>query len=185
MTRWVHHAPSSWPRSVTSTLTAVAPVFLHRLWALGSARLGDMSRRRWPEGPGIVVMPNGARIRGRGLHSPTRFEDPDYGVYLLGRRPTGINWPHDWIRWPDWWLPTDRAAAVDTLLAALERAERERIEVACKAGRGRTGTALAVMAIGAGVASEDAVTWVRRNYNPRAVETPWQRGWISRLRLPA
>ncbi|MDH3680399.1 MAG: protein phosphatase [Acidimicrobiia bacterium] len=139
---------------------------------------------RWAEGPGIVVMPNGVRIRGRGLHSPTRFEDPDYGVYLLRRRPTGISWPHDWIRWPDYWLPTNRTDAVHTLLATLERAERERVEVACKAGRGRTGTALAVMAIGAGVAPEDAVEWVRRNYDPRAIETPWQRRWISRLRLP-
>ncbi|NNE74885.1 MAG: protein phosphatase [Acidimicrobiales bacterium] len=129
-------------------------------------------------------MPNGVSIRARGLHSPIAYTDPDYGVYLLRRRPTQISWPHDWIRWPDLWLPTDRAGAVDTLLAALERAEREQVEIACKAGRGRTGTALAVMAIATGIASDAAVEWVRRNYDPRAVETPWQRRWISRLRLP-
>ena len=27
-----------------------------------------------------------------------------------------------------------------------------------------------------------AVAWVRREYHPRAVETPWQRWWLRRVR---
>jgi protein-tyrosine phosphatase len=54
----------------------------------------------------------------------------------------------------------------------------ERVEIACGGGVGRTGTALAGMAVLAGVPRTEAVAWVRRRYNKRAVETPWQRRWV-------
>jgi protein-tyrosine phosphatase len=59
-----------------------------------------------------------------------------------------------------------------------QRAECERVEVACSGGQGRTGTALACLAIIDGVLPADAVAYVRRHYNRRAVETPWQRRYV-------
>lgn len=56
-------------------------------------------------------------------------------------------------------------------------AARPHVEIACSGGVGRTGTAIAVLAIMSGIPPEDAVEWVRRNYHRRAVETPWQRQW--------
>ena len=44
---------------------------------------------------------------------------------------------------------------------------------------GRTGTALGAIAVLAGVPRDEAVTWVRRAYGRRAVETPWQRRWVA------
>jgi protein-tyrosine phosphatase len=56
------------------------------------------------------------------------------------------------------------------------------VEVACRGGVGRTGTALAALAVLDGLSPGEAVRWVRREYHPRAVETPWQRWWLRRVR---
>lgn len=61
------------------------------------------------------------------------------------------------------------------------RAADERVEVACSGGRGRTGTALACLAVLDGVPPRDAVAYVREHYDPRAVETPWQHRYIARF----
>jgi protein-tyrosine phosphatase len=50
--------------------------------------------------------------------------------------------------------------------------------VVCGGGNGRTGTAIACMAVLAGHPAGDAVAWTRANYRPRAVETPGQRRWV-------
>lgn len=149
----------------------------------------------WEPGPGVIELPDGRRLRGRGLrrrglerHALERRgrvqgangPDPEFGVYLLGRRPDGIEWPHRWVRWPDFRTPADTDDAVAALREAHERAARLRVEVACGGGIGRTGTALALIATFAGVAPADAVGWVRRYYHRRAVETPWQRRWVER-----
>jgi protein-tyrosine phosphatase len=63
----------------------------------------------------------------------------------------------------------------------LVRAETDRVEVACGGGRGRTGTALACMAVLDGVAAQQAVAFVRELYDARAVETPWQRQYVARF----
>ena len=86
------------------------------------------------------------------------------------------------MRWPDFWLPTDRVDAADALHELWRRAESERVEVACAGGRGRTGTALAAMAIIDGLCARDAVDYVRHGYDPRAVETPWQRRYVAHFR---
>ncbi len=50
-------------------------------------------------------------------------------------------WPHRRIRWPDFWIPADRADALDALREAHHRAlAGERVEAACHGGVGRTGT---------------------------------------------
>lgn len=82
------------------------------------------------------------------------------------------------MRWSDWQLPVERDAARDAMVELWQRAEFERVEVACSGGQGRTGTALACLAIIDGVPPADAVVYVRRHYNRRAVETPWQRRYV-------
>jgi protein-tyrosine phosphatase len=52
------------------------------------------------------------------------------------------------------------------------------VEIACEGGRGRTGTALASIAVLDGVPSVDAVTFVRQHYDQRTVETLWQRRYV-------
>jgi hypothetical protein len=137
----------------------------------------------WEAAPGIVVLPDGARLRGRALRAgPAAGPAPHLAIYLHGRRPPATPWATVWVRWPDFWLPLDRQAAGDAFALAHQRAlAGERVEVACGGGRGRTGTALACIAQLAGVPAAQAVHWVRENYDPKAVETPWQRRYVRRF----
>lgn len=75
----------------------------------------------------------------------------------------------------------DRADARTALTEAWRRAADDRLEVACGGGRGRTGTALACLAVLDGVPAAQAVEFVRRNYDRHAVETPWQRRYVRRF----
>ncbi len=106
---------------------------------------------------------------------------PAFGVYLLGQRPPAFPWESRWLRWPDFGLPADRAAVLPTLTEAWQRSGIERVEVACAGGHGRTGTALACLAILDGVPSSEAVAFVRENYDPHAVETFWQCRYVARF----
>jgi hypothetical protein len=136
----------------------------------------------WDGGLGVVELPGGRRIRGRGLRRPRPDgPDPQFGVYLLGHDPGPFPWEHRWVRWPDFRTPTSTPDALDALREALARAATERVELACGGGVGRTGTALAAIAVLAGVPADEAVAWVRQNYARRAVETPWQRRWVRAL----
>ncbi|MGI5238197.1 phosphatase domain-containing protein [Dactylosporangium sp. CA-139066] len=130
--------------------------------------------------PGVLRLPSGRLIRGRGLRNPPPDTDPQFGLYLLGR-DRAFEWPSRWVRWPDFWLPADKAAAAAAFAEALRRAGDERVEVACGGGRGRTGTALACIAVLDGVRAGEAVAYVRRHYHPHAVETPWQRRYVERF----
>jgi protein-tyrosine phosphatase len=89
-----------------------------------------------------------------------------------------VPWDAKWLRWPDFWLPSSRSQARLVLGGAWERAATERVEIACGGGRGRTGTALACLAVLDGVPAEEAVAFVRREYDAHAVETPWQRRYV-------
>jgi protein-tyrosine phosphatase len=124
----------------------------------------------------VVTLPDGRRVRGRGLRKPMSGDAPDYGLYL-GRRPD-VPWPHEHIDWPDFRLPRDRDRAVALIKDLHRRAADELVEVACGGGVGRTGTVIACLAVLSGVPAEDAVTWTREHYHRRAVETPWQRRWV-------
>ncbi|CAL9316706.1 protein phosphatase [Streptomyces olindensis] len=138
----------------------------------------------WSESDaGVLRLPSGRAVRGRGLRRPLDATAPlpSYGLYLLGRQPPEVPWEWGWIRWPDFRLPADRAAARTALLVAWERAAGERVEIACGGGRGRTGTALACLAVLDGVPGEEAVAYVRRHYDRHAVETPWQRRYVRRF----
>ncbi|PUB25506.1 protein-tyrosine phosphatase [Promicromonospora sp. AC04] len=129
---------------------------------------------------GVVELPDGRRVRGTGLRRPRRDAPaPDFAVYLLGRDPRVPDWEYQWVRWRDFRLPDSTDQAVAALRETHARAESERVEIACGGGVGRTGTAMAVLAVMSGVAPDDAVAWVRRNYHPRAVETRRQRRWVE------
>lgn len=104
-----------------------------------------------------------------------------FGLYLLAHAPPPMDWETRWLPWPDFRVPRDREQAVVELTEAHRRAVVERVEIACTGGRGRTGTALACIAIIAGVPAEDAVDYVRRHYDRHAVETPFQRRFVRRF----
>ncbi len=142
----------------------------------------DLSPTWDPAARGVVELPSGRLVRGRGLRtSLPEGAAPELGVYLLGSPPVAVPWDSRWIRWPDFHLPADRDAAREVLREAWERAADDRVEVACAGGRGRTGTALACLAVLDGVPADEAVAWVRQRYDPRAVETPWQRRFVRRF----
>ncbi|MFG2586699.1 protein-tyrosine phosphatase family protein [Streptomyces sp. NPDC048438] len=135
-----------------------------------------------PAGEGVMCLPSGRLVRGRGLRRPLPAgPEPAFAVHLLGGPPPPMAWESRWLRWPDFRLPSDRSAARAVLKEAWNRAPGERVEVACAGGRGRTGTALACLAVLDGVPAEEAVAFVRRNYHPKAVETPWQRRYVVRF----
>lgn len=139
-----------------------------------------MTSAPWLDEVGLVTLPSGPRVRGRRVNaavSPADF------ALLLAKGPVPT-WQHRQIRWPDFWIPTDRAEALDALHEAHRRAQAgERVEIACGGGIGRTGTALAALAILDGLPAAQAVGWVREHYHRRAVETPWQRRWLRTVQL--
>ena len=132
----------------------------------------------WEDESGVVSLPSGLRVRGRSL---SRSAAPaDFALVLAaGPRPP---WPHRVVRWRDFGLPVDTEDARDALHDALRRSRNgERVEVACRGGVGRTGTALAGLAILDGLDRRAAIAWVRATYHPRAIETPWQGRWLRHL----
>lgn len=135
-----------------------------------------------PRTAGVLKLPSGRLIRGRGLRRPLPAgPSPEFAVYLLGTAPPRVEWEHRWVRWPDFWLPANEDEAVDALKEAWLRALHQRVEIACSGGLGRTGTALACIAVLDGVPARQAVSFVRAHYHPRAVETPWQRWYVGRV----
>ncbi|MFD7502988.1 protein-tyrosine phosphatase family protein [Streptomyces sp. NPDC059850] len=139
-----------------------------------------------PSAPGVLRLPSGRLVRGRGLRHPLpEGPAPAFALYLLGKEPPSVEWEARWLRWPDFRLPSDREAAAAALRDVWERAAGERVEVACEGGRGRTGTALACVAVLDGVPPGEAVAYVREHYAARAVETPWQRRYVTRFRESA
>ncbi|MCP2328293.1 hypothetical protein HDA40_006800 [Hamadaea flava] len=135
-----------------------------------------------PSVDGVLRLPSGRLIRGRGLRRPLPpGPPPDFALYLVGHEPPPTSWPRHWIRWPDFWLPADRDDAREALREAWIRSATERVEIACGGGFGRTGTALACLAVLDGVPGKEAVAFVRERYSPRAVETPWQRRFVERF----
>jgi len=124
-----------------------------------------------------VVFPDGTRV----FASASAFrwigpqEPPDVGVWL------DESWSAhgEVIDWPDGGVPRDSEQVAGAIHEAFEAARRgERVEVGCVAGHGRTGTALACLAILAGVPGERAVEWVREHYCEKAVESPYQEPWV-------
>jgi hypothetical protein len=107
----------------------------------------------------------------------TRDAPPDFGLYLDPRWDPP--WPNEHVEWTDFGLP-DRRALADALDALLARARSgERVEIGCYGGHGRTGTALACLAVLAGSPQADAVEWVRSNHCELAIETDEQAAFVT------
>ncbi|MEV5609001.1 protein phosphatase [Streptomyces sp. NPDC052225] len=137
------------------------------------------------DAPGVLRLPSGRLVRGRGLRRPLPPGPlPSYGVYLLGSQPPPTEWEFTWLRWPDFRLPADAERARAVLQDAWRRCADERVELACGGGKGRTGTALACLAVLDGVPAGEAVAYVRAHYDRRAVETPWQKRYVRRFAQP-
>ena len=131
----------------------------------------------WPAGPGVVTFPDGTTVRGRGMRRPAPAGPAPQWRLALGHRDGDRV-----LAWRDFWLPADPADARAAFGQALALArDGMRVEVACGGGRGRTGTALACMAVLSGVPAGEAVRWVRERYDRGAVETPWQRRVVRRF----
>lgn len=134
----------------------------------------------------IVQLPRGGVVQAYGIsgfipvdgHRP-----PDWGLYLDWRwTERDLEWPHRYVRWPDYGLPEDEADAFHALHEAHQRlSSGQVIDVACDGGTGRTGTAVACLAVLDGVPLTEVVDWVRDHYHPYAVEVDQQEGLISRF----
>lgn len=157
---------------------------------VGVISYADARRRRsfagveeWEESaPGVLRLPSGRLVRGRGLRQLLPAGPlPHFGLYLLASPPPPVPWASRWLRWLDWRLPADPVEARQALADLWQRSATERVEVACGGGQGRTGAALACLAVLDGVAATAAVRYIRQHYNPRAVETPWQRRFVARF----
>lgn len=141
-----------------------------------------------PEAAGVLRLPSGRLVRDRALRRPLPPSGPApaFAAYLLGGRepPPAVPWEARRVRWPNFGLPADRAGARAALEEAWERAASERVEPACRGGRGTTGTALACLAVLDGVPADEAVAYVHARYDARAAEMPWQRRYVGCF-LPA
>ena len=129
----------------------------------------------------LVVLPDGSRVVAVSFdpNDPyTREVRPDFGLYLDDR--WSPPWPHDHLQWPDFGVPTSSAELRSRLSQLLERSRSgEHVELGCLGAHGRTGTALACLAILAGVPASDAVAWVRTAHCEKAVETPEQMAFVA------
>jgi Protein-tyrosine phosphatase len=130
-----------------------------------------------------VVLPDGTQLTAASFYPVdpySRPRDPDYGLYLdpCWQPP----WEHTYIDWPDFGVPADAQSLLRTLSAVLDRARSgQAVEIGCIGGHGRTGTALACLAVLTGRPPGDAVAWVRSSYCTKAVETPRQQAFVATL----
>ena len=133
----------------------------------------------WPaDTPGLLTLPSGRAVRGRAWRD-VADPRPELGLYLLRRPPADLPWQTRWVRWRDFSLPADPALLRESLCELLDRSGAARVEVACRGGVGRTGTALACLAVLDGLPADEAVAFVRARYLPRAVETRAQATFVS------
>jgi len=138
-----------------------------------------------PVGAGVLRLPSGRLVRGRSLRQPhPPGLEPTFAVYLLSRPPPAVAWEVRWLRWPDLWLPGDQAHTRKVLYEAWQVALTGRVEIGCRGGRGRTGTALACLAVIDGVPANRAVAFVRQHYDQHGVEMPWQKRYVAQFTTP-
>jgi hypothetical protein len=130
-----------------------------------------------------VTLPDGAQLVAVSFDDRdpyARRDPPDFALYLDTRWEPP--WPHEHLGWPDFGVPRDVDRTVEALGSLLDRARRgERVEIGCLGGHGRTGTALACIAVLGGHPADDAVAWVRERYCTKAVETAEQESFVRRF----
>jgi hypothetical protein len=144
---------------------------------------GRVSQTWEPGAYGVMALPSGRLVRGRGLRIDNPYKpDPEFAVYVVGSDLYGVTWDYRWVDWPDYGLPANPAELRERLSEALARSSAERVEVGCTGGRGRTGTALACLAVLDGLPAADAVAYVTQHYSPDAVETLDQASFAAHFR---
>jgi hypothetical protein len=109
-----------------------------------------------------------------------RDSAPSFGLYLDSRWEPP--WSHEHVAWPDFGVPDpdELSASLHGLLVRARSGDR--VEIGCLGGHGRTGSALACLAVMTGTRSDGAVDWVRAHYCPDAVETDEQRAFVENYR---
>lgn len=125
------------------------------------------------------MFPNGTVVRALGLGERREHDlSRTFGLYFdPAWRPS---WEADLIDWVDFGVPKDFEQAAGQIRDAFRRAQSgERVEIGCIGGLGRTGTALACMAVLAGIPVGQSVAWVRHNYHPGAVNNRHQEQWVE------
>jgi hypothetical protein len=94
-----------------------------------------------------LALPDGTEITAVSFDPMQPYErqdPPDFGLYLDPRwQPP---WEYQCLVWPDFGVPADPGLVRRALDALLNRARtRQRVEIGCLGGHGRTGTALACL----------------------------------------
>lgn len=127
-----------------------------------------------------VTLPSGAELWAVSFDTGdpyTRERLPNFGLYLDEK--WAPPWDHVKVAWPDFGVPSDLEALRDQLSTVLARVKAgDLVEVGCLGAHGRTGTALACLAILDGCDPDSAVEWVKANYCEKAVETPEQAAFV-------
>ena len=126
-----------------------------------------------------VEFPSGVVVYGSSMRDREANEEaPDFGLYLDGGwEPAGMNVR---LHWKDYGLPGNWALAVKILADAYKRAEQGFwVEVGCIGGHGRTGAALACLAVLDGMSAAEAIDFVRDVYCVEAIETDEQEWFID------
>ena len=104
------------------------------------------------------------------------------GVRAVSRRPMGSALAaRASCRGPTSASPTPTSSAPRCRGCSLVRARGDVVEIGCLGGHGRTGSALACLAVLTGVPADGAVDWVRAHYCPDAVETDEQRAFVEKF----
>lgn len=142
----------------------------------------------WDMGKGVVEFPSGRRIRGRSWGESV-CEYADVTAVLTTataqefaeRNAPGIAHDVVYISWPDYRIPRRPQQAKDQLRQLFDRAAHERVEITCGGGVGRTGTALAMLAMMDGLAPAQAIEYVQNAYNPDSVSSHAQRGFLMAM----
>ena len=106
-----------------------------------------------------------------------RDHAPTFGLYLDQR--WSPPWEHTHLPWVDFGVPdaTELRVALEDVLDRSRSGEH--VEVGCLGGHGRTGTALACLAVMTGTPPGEAVAWVRAAYCEKAVETDEQHAFVD------
>jgi hypothetical protein len=128
----------------------------------------------------VVVLADGTRVVAVSFASAEpyeRIEPPAFGLYLdFAWSPP---WPHAHVEWEDFGVPdaSELRTALEDVLARSRAGDV--VEIGCLGGHGRTGTAVACLAVLAGTPAPEAVAWVRAAYCEKAVETPDQGAFVA------
>lgn len=140
----------------------------------------------WNMSEGVVELPSGRRIRGRSWSDPVceiadvsailTTADPDV---FAGRDAQGIAENVVYISWPDGRIPRRPQQAIEQLKDLLKSADDKRIEVTSGSGMGRTGTALAIMAVLEGMEPSKAIDFLHEAYSDDAVMSHAQSGFLA------